>query len=383
MLSSEKRSLFRFLAIYLTSTFLLFSLASWIFYISSKHNILDQQLKSIKYEAQHIKSSLRLLHQSSSKKLFYPQSNLVKSAIFDLDKHYIFGTFDSPPALDGIEDSSRLRYLSKVEPYYLGTAYLLVSRDIDFKPIDKLQNNIFIFMFFAGIFFSILGYFLGKLFIAPMRQSIEQMNHFIQDTTHELNTPISTILTNIEMIEALGENKNNKELKRIEIASQTLSRIYDDLTYLNLNHQYHRNITDIDMSALVKERMVYFSAMAEAKKLKIVKEIADDITLKMDRNDALRLIDNLISNAIKYNQQKGSLYIRLDRKEFIIKDTGVGISKEDIDVVLQRFKRANKSEGGFGIGLDIVNQVVNHYGFILKIDSKIKQGTEVKVRWQK
>jgi two-component system OmpR family sensor kinase len=383
LLSSEKRSLFRFLAIYLTSTFLLFSLASWIFYISTKHNLLDHQLESIKYESQHIKTALRILQQSNEDKLVYPQSDIVNSAIYDLDKRYIFGTFNIAPKLEGHRDSSKLYQVSKIEPYYLGAAYLLVSKEIDFDPIKMLQKNIFLFMLGAGMFFTILGYFLGKLFIAPMRKSIENMNHFIQDTTHEMNTPISTILTNIEMIEALGNNQNSEELKRIEIASKTLSRIYDDLTYLNLNHKYHRDITTVNISKLIHERMLYFSAMAEAKELKLVKDIHDNVILQIDKNDALRLIDNLISNAIKYNYRKGKLTIKLDNNRFLVEDTGIGIKEQDMGTILHRFKRANKSEGGFGIGLDIVNQVVNYYAFILNITSQVNKGTEVEVRWKK
>lgn len=101
------------------------------------------------------------------------------------------------------------------------------------------------------IFFALLGLFLGKLFIAPMRESIEKMNHFIQDGTHELNTPISTILANIEMLETFGKCEKSDELQRIEMASKTLSLIYEDLTYLNLNYNYYRNIESLDISGII------------------------------------------------------------------------------------------------------------------------------------
>ncbi|HIP19056.1 MAG TPA: HAMP domain-containing histidine kinase [Sulfurovum sp.] len=384
MFRSEKRSLIRFLIIYLGSTFLLFSIASWLYYISSKHHLLDQQREPIKYEAEHIKSQLRTLHRSNAEKIIYPSHTHIQSAIYDLDKAYIFGTFQTKQTLDINKYDNRLYHIMKVEPYYLGAAYLLLAKDIDFEPIEKLQRNIFLFMLGAGLFFAMLGYFLGKLFVAPMRDSMEKMNRFIQDTTHELNTPISTILTNIEMIETFGkEEANATELKRIEIASKTLSRIYDDLTYLNLNHQYHREINTINMSRLVEERVVYFSAMAEAKLLKTVMYILPDVTLKMDKNDAFRLIDNLLSNAIKYNKKEGTLGVRLTKEFFEVSDTGVGIQKENMHRILQRFQRANNSEGGFGIGLDIVNQVVNSYDFVLHINSKEGKGTEVNIQWKK
>ncbi len=383
MLQSEKRSLLRFLMIYMGSTFLLFSIASWLFYTSAKRHILENQKEALKYESQKIETALRTLHQSNRDRLVYPVSKVADSAIYDLDKAYIFGTFEEPPALEKKEKHT-LSYVVEVEPYYLGAAYLLLSKPIDLAPIRTLQRNLLLFMLLAGIFFAILGYYLGRLFIAPMRESIKQMNHFIQDTTHELNTPISTILTNIEMIETFGEcEKNSDELKRIEIASKTLSRIYDDLTYLNLNHHYHREIVELDMSHLVEERMVYFSAMAEAKHLQIQVDIDPDVRLEIDRNDAIRLIDNLISNAIKYNRPRGLLQVVLNKRYFAVKDGGVGINKKDLVTIMQRFKRANSSEGGFGIGLDIVNQVVNSYGFVLHMESKLHQGTEVKVEWEK
>ena len=384
MLSSEKRSLVRFLLIYLGSTFLLFSLASWIFYISGKHHLLDQQHETIKYEAEHIKSGLRTLHQSNNEKLIYSVSKVIETAIYDLDKTYIFGTFKTKQTLENIHDETKLYYIVKMEPYHLGAAYMLAVKSIDFEPIEKLQKEIILFMLGAGVFFNILGYFLGRLFVAPMRDSIEQMNHFIQDTTHELNTPISTILTNIEMIETFGKHEENSvELKRIEIASKTLSRIYDDLTYLNLNHQYHRQIVAVNISSLAEERVVYFTAMAEAKGLEIIVDVLPNVILQMDRNDAVRLLDNLISNAIKYNKPKGILYVKVTTMSLSVMDTGIGIYVKDIKTISERFKRANKSEGGFGIGLDIVNQVVNSYGFVLKINSEIGKGTEVKIIWEK
>lgn len=382
MLSSEKRSLIRFLVIYLASTLLLFSLASWIFYSSAKHHLLDQQRETIKYESELIKSRLRILHQSNRLPLVYPHHAMIESAMYDLDKKYIFGTFDREQSLEDFSDKMRLYNLTKVEPHYLGAAYLLTSRIINFKPIENLQKNILFFMFGAGVFFLLLGYFLGRLFVAPMRDSITQMNHFIQDTTHELNTPISTILTNIEMIETFGKHvENTEELKRIEIASKTLSRIYDDLTYLNLNHQYHREIVAVNMSELLEERMVYFTGMIEAKNLKIVLDIDDNIIFDIDKNDAIRLVDNIISNAIKYNKYYGALYVTLNKVFFAVKDTGIGIEDKDLDGILHRFKRVNKSEGGFGIGLDIVKQVVQSYHYSLNIESKVNKGTEVSVIW--
>ena len=384
MLQSEKRSMFRFLAIYLSSTFLLFFIATLIFYNYQKHHILDTQRDELKVEANLILQNLRKLHHQFQAPLIYPYHKPYHSAIYDSDKSYIFGSFTPFPILWDrefyIEDDS-IYHIRRVEPYYLGAKYLILNRAIGYEEIVSLQKNLLLFLLIAGAFFTSLGIFLGRLFIAPMRDAMRRVNRFIEDTTHELNTPISTILNNIELIETLYDCEAKEEMKRIEIASKTLSRLYDDLTYLKLNHNYHRIIESIDIGKLLEERLIYFHTMIEAKSINIKKDIAEGIVIHIDKNDAFRLIDNLLSNAIKYNQKNGKIAIYLTDSTLSIIDSGIGIKKEDLSRTLERFSRANKSEGGFGIGLDIVGQVVKEYSFSFDIQSIYKEGTEVKITW--
>ena len=385
MYRSEKRSLYRFLMIYLLSTFTLFSLGSAIFYAYEKHHLLDRQRVVLKNEGDRIQHELMLLHRQLGVKLPFPVKKPFESALFDIDQKLIFSTFELPPEiLFGKEYYVKDKYIvhmKAIDPYYLGTAYLLIRMSVNKEGIGDLQQMILLFMLGAGIFFLLIGYFLGRLFIAPMRESIEMMNSFIQDTTHELNTPISTILTNLELMETLHKCDAREEMQRIEIASKTLSRIYDDLTYLKLHHNYHRDIQPSDLSKLLKERLLYFAAALESKRISLIETIERDIILNIDRDDAIRLIDNLISNAIKYNRAGGTLEVSLASGELKISDSGIGIEEKELETIFERFKRANKSEGGFGIGLDIVYQLVQTYGFEIAIDSTPEIGTEVTIQW--
>jgi len=383
LLASEKKSLYRFLAIYLISTFILFSLAIGIFYKNAKNHIINSQKKELNIEVQQLKNKIRQLHQSSDEILIYPRSNSYQSAIFNLDQELIFSTYKKTPPLVTKITEDKINKVYPIKPYYLGSAYLLVSKDIDKTPITLLKKNIIIFMIIGGGLFLALGLFLGKLFIKPMKESLQEKNRFIQDATHELNTPISTILANIELIEALDRCKDSKEeLKRIEIASKTLSRIYEDLTYVNFNHKMHKNIENLNFSHLLNERVLYFKSMIEAKNLKLTLKIDKDIFIKIDKNDAIRLIDNLISNAIKYNKNNSTLEVGLNKNLFWVKDGGIGIENKDIKKLFERFKRVNNSEGGFGLGLNIVNAIIKEYNFNLVIKSKINIGTEVIIKWK-
>ncbi len=384
MFRSEKRSLFRFLGIYLSSTFLLFFLATVIFYDFQKHQIIDTQNDTLNQEAERLIELLRQLNRTFTPSLVYPQENSFDSAIYNLDREYIFGSFN-PTTIswdkEYYQQGGKLFHIHSLHPYYFGASHLIIARMLDQKPIDDLLKMSIAFLLIAGIFFTVLGIFLGRLFIAPMKESIENMNRFIEDTTHEFNTPISTILTNIELLETLYECEGKQEMKRIEIASKTLSRLYEDLSYLKLNHNYHREIEALDISQLIYERIEYFDTLIEAKELELTLNIDRDIVLNIDRNDAIRMIDNLLSNAIKYNKKEGKLIVLLSRDRLSIRDTGVGIPKKDMELIHSRFRRANESEGGFGIGLDIVGQVVARYGFKFDIISIYNKSTEVTVQW--
>ena len=386
MYHSEKRSLYRFLTIYLLSTFLLFAVGAAIFYTLEKHHLIDNQRQQMKQEGEYIHHQLIALHKRFATTLPLKLHAPYKIALLNMDKKPVAANLSLPTSFHLDKeyqiDNGTLFYTRKIEPYYLGVVYIVLATPVDEAALSKLKENILLFMLAAGIFFVILGYFLGRLFIAPMRDAIGMMNRFIQDTTHELNTPVSTILTNLELIQALNKCDGAKEeMQRIEIASKTISRIYDDLTYLKLNHAYHRDIRPLNISALLQERIAYFSAAISAKQLQLKTEIADDVVVPMDQDDALRLIDNLLSNAIKYNRTGGDLRITLSQEALRIVDSGEGMDEETLKRVHRRFVRANSSEGGFGIGLDIVHQVIRNYQFDITFRSKRHEGTEVIITW--
>jgi two-component system OmpR family sensor kinase len=384
MLRSEKRSLFRFLGIYLGSTFILFLLATIIFYNFQKHQIIDTQNSGLSQEAERLTEALRQLNSTFTPSLIYPEEKPYLTAMYNLDRAYIFGSFHPKNLVwdkEYYQQEEWLFHIHTLHPYYLGASHLVIARRVDQEPIYHLLKMSIIFLLVAGVFFTVLGVFLGRLFIAPMKESIESMNRFIEDTTHEFNTPISTILTNIELLDTLYECEGKQEMRRIEIASKTLSRLYEDLSYLKLNHNYHREIERLDISVLTHERIEYFNTLIEAKQLHLILDIEKDVVLEMDKNDAIRMIDNLLSNAIKYNKKEGKLVVKLTHDRFSILDSGVGIRKENIELIRGRFKRDNRSEGGFGIGLDIVGQVVSRYGFRFHINSTYKENTEVIIKW--
>ncbi len=378
MLKSEKRSLYRFMLIYVSSTLLLFGLGAVLFYRYELYQIEQHEKTLLKQESEQVLDRIRNADVKDIKKI-----KLLDIAIYNGRKEYLYGTFiptqiDWKKSFESVD--GQLRYNSVIPPpHRQHRAYMVIAKQKDDSQITALRKMLFLTIFMVTVGVLILGYFLGRLFIAPMREALAKLNRFVQDTTHELNTPISTILTNIEMLELLGKCQNNEELKRIEIASKTLSRLYEDLSYLKLNEKYQRRVESINISLLLEERITYFSSLIEAKELHLSTDIASKVIKKIDRTDAIRLYDNLISNAIKYNNKGGEVRIDLSATKFSITDTGRGMDSTVLSKVFDRFERADESEGGFGIGLDIVSSIIKYYGYRIEISSILGEGTIVKL----
>jgi len=214
-----------------------------------------------------------------------------------------------------------------------------------------------------------------------MRDSIELLDNFIKDTTHEINTPISIINSNIEMLNLNEFNdKDSRKLRRIKIASRTLEGIYKDLKFTTLQNLDKIESKEFNLKELILERVEYMSLHMESKKINVELLLEDFIVL----GDTLlysRLIDNILSNAIKYNRVGGRILIELKDNIMIVEDSGIGIKKEFLDTIFFRYSRFNNSEGGFGIGLDIVKNIADHYNLTLKVESEINKWTRFIVKW--
>ncbi|WP_456381602.1 sensor histidine kinase [Hydrogenimonas sp.] len=382
---SERRSLRRFLAIYIFSTLFLIGAGSIVFYRYAYHRIIDHQNETLKMKTAWLPPKLRQLHNTIAAELPYPDIEGIETALYDIDHIYLVGQFD-PGNVHWHEEfwqiGDRLYHRADLQPYYLGAATVVSMRRLDETPIHALRMKMAIALLFATLFVALVARWLGHLFLAPVHRTMRLLDRFIKDSTHELNTPVSTILTNIELFKSIHpELEKSEELRRIEIASGRLSRIYDDLAYLQLNHRRHRRIESIAFDPLLEERMHYFKTLVQRRNLHIETEIEKEVRISMDREDAVRLVDNLLSNAVKYTHSDGSIRVILEKGGLTVEDTGIGMDENTCRRVTERFFRGDFSEGGFGLGLNIVREIVDFYGMRLEISSEKNVGTKVSVRW--
>ena len=383
---SETRTIIGFSLIYSILVLCILGVISFLYYQFKKDLMLQDIRQTLQnYSNNHI-LNLKELHINIDKSNIYPRDDRYNSAIYDSSKRYIFSTLQmSDINLDEVIylKDGYIHLIKEPEAYYLGSKYVIVEVLDDNIWFIKIKYKM-IFWFFVSFFILlIIGYFIAKLFLKPMRESILILDRFIKDTTHELNTPVAAILSNIEMIDKNSlDEKLSKKINRIEIGAKTISNIYEDLTFVSLNNQIISNNERLNLSDILKQRVDFFKTIANSKKIEFNLDIKDNIFIVCDIKKLSKLIDNIVSNAIKYNKFQGFIKIVLKDNLLIIEDSGKGISKDDLKSLFTRYKRFDKSVGGFGIGLNIVSLIAKEYDLKIDVISKIDIGTRFKIKWQ-
>ncbi len=362
---------------------MIMGLSAYYYQTQEKLMLSNQRGTLFKYAYIHTKR-LKVLHHFFDERTDYPRDPRFKSAIYDIEYMKIFSILDDEK-IHFDEEIYRLEnhihFVKSLDEYYLGTKYIIIEVEDDGVWREDIWKNIIGYGLFSFLLFILFGLYLSKLFLKPMRDSIVLLDRFIKDTTHELNTPLSAILANIEMMDtSVMVEKNRKKLNRINIAAKTVSTLYKDLTFMTLEEETANENEHIDVKALILDRTEYFDILVKSKKLKYKLELKDAMIF-IDRRKITRVIDNLLSNAVKYNQRGGTIGITLRQGMLTIWDTGIGIKESKLSLIFDRFSRFNNSEGGFGIGLSIVKKVIDEYGMKIEVESKEGEGTKMVLRW--
>ncbi len=383
--TSETRTLLSFSFLYSFFILVILGVVSFLYYQFQKDLMLQEKRQILQNYSNDLVVGLRDLHINIDKNNIYPRDERFESAIFDSDKKRIFSTLKSLDLnLDEViyTKNNYIHFIKEPESYYLGSKYIVVEIPDDGIWFEQIRYKIIVSFLLAFSFMMFVGYFILRLFLKPMRDALHLLDRFIKDTTHELNTPVTAIITNIEMIDKNSlDDKLLKKINRIEIGAKTISNIYEDLTFVTLNNQIISNNIEINLSNILKQRIEFFNSIANMKKISFDLNIKDDILIVCDMKKITKLIDNILSNAIKYNKIAGFIKINLDNNFLSIEDSGKGIEKENLKTLFERYSRFDKSVGGFGIGLNIVSLIAKEYNLKIDVKSEINIGTTVEIRW--
>jgi len=378
----EKKALISFLIIYVFSAMVLVSIIGFLYYkkeivsIDDKCSIemsntamivetdlMHAKMEGLKYDFKVPNPNLHVgLYNKNGEALY---SNLESNKIFLSKKSY--------------KNNTHEYHVEKLSMPIFDIHYIVVEGSESASERLKLIILIATVIFISAIFISFVGYFLSRLLIAPIKNRVEKLNCFIKDSAHDINTPVSALMMSVSSLKN-KEGVDKRVVNHISISAKLISQIYNSLSFIAFNDKDEGMNEKFDLANLIQESVKFFDEIALSRGNSIKCELEETIVY-MDRSHIQKVINNLISNALKYSYPNTEVQIHLKDRIFELEDKGIGIAKEDQDAIFNRYERKNKESGGFGIGLDIVKSVCHTYGIEIKIESKLTEGTIFMLRF--
>ena len=251
------------------------------------------------------------------------------------------------------------------------------------------------------------SYFLALLTLRPLKHAYQEQRRFIADASHELRTPLAVMkieleneLSAIEHKETGASIKSPEGIKSHLDEVDRMSKIVQNLLLLSKLDGANiaspqMKIGPIDLTKAVSDTSSRLQALAKKYNVSLTFNDSNSKPIFIKGNDQVtHILTNIIQNAILYNKANGSVDVSISTdkatKSFAtvtVKDTGVGISKEDLAHIFDRFYRVDKSRsratGGSGLGLSIVERGIKSIGGNISIESELDKGTTIKLSFKK
>lgn len=201
-------------------------------------------------------------------------------------------------------------------------------------------------------------------------EMMQAHKEFLRYTVHETNTPLSVILTSIELF--VMQNGKDRQLSKIEAAVKNIFNIYDDLSYLVKKEQVEYPKAAIDIESFLSSRIDFFSEVAQMSKVAFeYKAHAKSVFIYFNETKLQRVIDNTITNAIKYTLANEVVFVTLSASGTFV-DISVGSRSKQIkdrDKIFEAFYREESKPNGFGLGLGLVKSICDEDGVLISLNS--------------
>ena len=199
--------------------------------------------------------------------------------------------------------------------------------------------------------------------LRPLRDALRLMEEFLRDIIHDLNTPVTSIILNTQL---LKRRYRDEEIGRIETSAKTVGSLYKNLEALS--RELPLEPERVELEPFFAERVAYYRVLYPALAFTLH---GGAVSVRLNRDAFTRIVDNLLSNACRYNVPRGTVEIAYDNERVVIRDTGVGIA--DTKKAFERFYR--ESDRGLGVGLNIVRKLSRRMGIGVELKSEKGSGT--------
>ena len=371
----EKRSFYSFLGLYILSSLLFLTLIGYWYYTAQKNACIDERYYKLQHIADMTAGEIIMAHMQHKEPHILPLEDDISVVWISKEARVVKGQLllDAIPHKRGFfTQGGHEFFVSDAPREHLDIKYVVAQSSSLEEAIRALRNKVLTTMLLIAFILVMIAWMLAKLFMKPVRQRVAQIERFINDVTHELNTPITSLSMSSKL--ALKEGKcTEKMLKNISISTKQLYDIYRSLTYLNFSTKTDE-VEVLDLKTILQKSVAYYTALAELKRITFDVKLESTL-FQIPEAQATLLFGNLIGNAIKYSSPKSNIEIVLSESLLSIKDEGIGIEKEQQKKIFEKFERGTEYSGGFGVGLSIVKSICDTYGIEVHFDSEPKKGT--------
>ncbi len=229
-----------------------------------------------------------------------------------------------------------------------------------------------------------------KIVNQKLEKAIELKSQFIADASHDLRTPLTVIKGNLDLVmrdSQATEEEIKETLKLIDEEVKNMAGILADL--MILTHagagKLHLNKTKINLDSLLKTAKQSMEVLAKEKNIKIEIKKSNNENIFVDESKFLKLLINLISNAIKYGRKNGQVYLFAENNgpevTISVEDNGIGIPENELPYIFERFYRVDKvrtrePHGGSGLGLAICKSIAEAHGGFIDVISQLGVGSK-------
>lgn len=265
---------------------------------------------------------------------------------------------------------------------------LFVGEDISeyYHMLKALFIMMLLFCLLFLVITAVVGYFMAGKAMIPIQQAFLRQREFVADASHELRTPISIFQASVEVVESDGNQTlssfSQQVLADMKGEIRRMTKLVADLLTLARADSGTSNIIKekIDLIALAKPIVRSMQPLALAKEITLLMNGAETLSVMADRERIGQLLVILIDNAIKYTPNGGRIEVAITEDAIprsmaviSVRDTGIGISEEDKNLIFKRFYRVDKvrsrEEGGVGLGLSIAKWIVDVHKGKIKVES--------------
>lgn len=219
-------------------------------------------------------------------------------------------------------------------------------------------------------------------FITKSKETLEAQKKFIEDSSHELKTPLMQIYSNVELLEQkITDTKGKQKLENIKLSTDNINKIVSNLAFILRWREKITQKETINMTTYLKKFIQGFQDEADKKNIKIKLIETENFKLENSSYYLDRLFGNIIQNSIFYNDGNNEIIIEVSEQKVTIQDNWLWIEEAELEKIFSRFYR-NKNSGlfnkdGNGLGLTIVKKICSDFWWKLELKSTKWKGTKI------